>query len=97
MRCVWEHNGNDTLLYSADHIGAYTRGESLEAAVEKMDAELPAYSWWLGGSNRPEAKIEIVQEKSSDLQIADADSDVLFDSEKVPLSKEEYEQLKGLV
>lgn len=97
MRCVWEHNGNDTLLYSVDHIGAYTRGESLEAAVEKMDAELAAYSWWLGGSNRPEAKIEIVQEKSSDLQIADADSDVIFESEEAPLSRAEYEQLKGLV
>ena len=31
------------------------------------------------------------------MQIADADSDVLFDSEKAPLSREEYEDLKTLV
>jgi len=97
MRCVWEHNGNDTLLYAAEYIGAYTRGESLEAAMKKMDAELAAYSLWVGTSDAPKGEIEIVQEKSSDLQIADADSDVLFDSEKAPLSREEYEQLKGLV
>ena len=38
----------------------------------------------------------IVQEKKSDLQIKDADSDVLFDAEKAPLSREEYEALKAL-
>ena len=97
MKCVWEHNGEDTLLYSVDHIGAYTRGESLEAAMEKMGAELAAYSLWIGKSNVPKAEIEIVQEKCSELQIADADSDVLFDSEKDPLSWEEYEALKALV
>ena len=33
MRCVWEHNGNDTLLYSVDYIGAYTRGSSHNACA----------------------------------------------------------------
>lgn len=97
MRCVWEHNGDDTLLYSVDHIGAYTRGESLEAAMAKMNAEIAAYSLWRGQDCRQETDIEIVQEKNSDLQIADADSDILFESEKAPLSREEYEQLKALV
>ena len=32
INCVWEHNGSDTLLYAANFIGAYTRGESLEIA-----------------------------------------------------------------
>ena len=97
MRCVWEHNGDDTLLYSVDHIGAYTRGESLEAAMAKMNAEIAAYSLWRGQDCRQETDIEIVHEKNSDLQIADADSDILFESEKAPLSREEYEQLKALV
>ena len=97
MRCVWEHNGSDTLLYSVDYVGAYTRGNSLEAAISKMEAEITAYSSWSGQDCERQAKIEIIQEKNSDLKIADADSDVLFDSEKAPLLREEYEALKSLV
>lgn len=41
-------------------------------------------------------KIEIVQEKQSDLQIKDANSDVLFITEKEPLSDGEYQNLKTL-
>lgn len=97
MKCVWEHNGNDTLLYSVEHIGAYTRGSSLDAAAAKMAAEIAAYSAWSGQSCELRTEIEIVQEKDCDLQIADADSDVLFDSEKARLSREEYDALKTLV
>ena len=97
MRCVWEHNGEDTLLYSVDAIGAYSRGESLEAAVRKMKAEVEAYSSWRGQHPVQEIEIEIVQEKISDLRIADADSDVLFDAEKAPLTLAEYRELKALV
>ena len=97
MKCIWEHNGNDTLLYSADCIGAYTRGESLEIAMGKMQAEVSAYILWGGRSVSQDEKIEIIQEKQSDLQIADADSDIIFESEKLPLTKEEYEELKSLV
>lgn len=97
MKCVWEHNQNDTLLYSVDYVGAYTRGSTLEAAVEKMEHEIAAYSLWIGRPVPQSDIIEIVQEKSSDLQIADADSDVLFDSEMTPFTREEYEKLKTLV
>ena len=63
MRCVWEHNGNDTLLYSVDYIGAYTRGDSLETAMRKMEAERAAYSTWVGQACEGTTKIEIIQEK----------------------------------
>lgn len=97
MKCVWEHNGKDTLLYSADCIGAYTRGETLELAMHKMQKEIEAYSLWAGKVISFDDKIEIIQEKTSNLQIADADSDVIFASERLPLSKEEYDELKKLV
>ena len=96
MKCVWEHNGNDTLLYCVDYIGAYTRGENLEAAMSKMREEIISYSIWKGQSCTQEIEIDIVQEKNSDLQISDADSDVIFDSEKEPLTRGEYEELKAL-
>ena len=97
MRCVWEHNGNDTLLYSAEYIGAYTRGENLEIAKRKMQNEISSYLNWSNGLFSELAEVEIIQEKKSDLQIADADSDVIFKDEEKPLSEEEYSKLKELV
>ena len=97
MKCVWEHNGNDTLLYSVNYVGAYTRGNSLESAMAKMRTEIVAYSSWIGQDCEQKTNIEIIQEKDGNLQIADADSDILFDAERAPLSREEYEELKALV
>ncbi|MBQ9125945.1 MAG: hypothetical protein IJY13_04740, partial [Clostridia bacterium] len=48
VNCVWEHNGNDTLLYAIDYIGAFTRGETLEVAIKKMPHEINSYLKWLG-------------------------------------------------
>ena len=96
VNCIWEHNGNDTLLYATDYIGAYTRGESLEIAKAKMPQEIVAYLKWLGGDTSDNIEVVIVEEKASDLAIKDADSDVLFESEKAPLSIDEYEKLKAL-
>ena len=96
VNCVWEHNGNDTLLYAVDHIGVYTRGESLEVAISKMPAEIMSYLKWLGETIDDNIEIVILEEKNSELNIKDADSDVLFKSETEPLTKEEYEQLKAL-
>lgn len=94
--CVWEHNGDDTLLYAVDYIGAYTRGESLEIAKAKMPGEIISYLKWLGEDTSDNIEVVITQEKASDLAIKDADSDVLFESEKVPLTADEYEKLKAL-
>ena len=96
INCVWEHNGNDTLLYASDYIGAYTRGESLEIAKTKMPGEILSYLKWLGEDVTDSIEIIITQEKDSDLAIKDADSDVLFESEKAPLTTDEYEKLKAL-
>lgn len=117
IKCVWEHNGDDSLLYSIDQLGAFTRGPSREIALKKMPEEIISYMKWKynippeaidikiiePGMSTPEEMIpeeisvEIVQEKQSELQISDADSDVLFEEEKEPLSQEEYLRLKSLV
>ena len=90
INCVWEHNGRDTLLYAVDFVGAYTRGETLEAAVRKMQAEICSYLKWCGKKAVTSMDIAIIEEKVSELAICDADSDVLFESEKAPLTAEEY-------
>ena len=96
INCVWEHNGNDTLLYAVDFVGAYTRGESLEIAKAKMPQEIVSYCNWLGMEAEGKAEIVIVGEKCSELTIRDADSDVLFESEQAQLTIEEYKALKTL-
>jgi hypothetical protein len=96
VNCVWEHNGNDTLLYAVDYIGAYTRGENLEIAIAKMPHEISSYLKWLGEDTSDNIEVVIVGEKDSDLVIKDADSDVLFENEKAPLTADEYEKMKAL-
>ena len=96
--CVWEHNGNDSLLYSCHFIGAFTRGATKEEAIGKMPLEIASYTKWMDGSVLLPliSDIEVVQEKASDLNIRDADSDVLFDTEKTALTANEYRRLKAL-
>lgn len=96
LSCVWEHNGNDTMLFSENLIGAFTRGASKQDALSKMRREATSYLRWRGMPTPDAFDIEIVQEKVSDLDICDADSDVLFDTETRPLSQEEYQKLKAL-
>ena len=96
IECVWEHNGDDTLLYAANLPGGYTRGAKLEIAVQKMRKEARSYLVWKGCTIPKTVAVEIVQDASSGLEIRDADSDVLFDSEEEPLTAEEYCELKSL-
>ena len=96
INCVWEHNGDDSLLYAVNFIGAYTRGERLDVAIAKMPQEIISYQKWLGEVFSESIEITILSEKNSDLNIKDADSDVLFESEKAPLTSNEYERLKAL-
>lgn len=96
IRCVWEHNGDDSILYSDNFVGAFTRGETQDAAMRKMTAEVMSYLKWKGGPASDSLEPVIVQEKQSRLTISDADSDVLFEEEKKPLSVSEYEELKML-
>lgn len=96
IRCAWEHNGDDTLLYAVDYAGAYTRGAEVNAALEKMPEELRTYLRWIGQRCPETFEMEIVQEKASGLQVADADSDIIFEEERLPLTREDYLRLKSL-
>ena len=96
INCVWEHNGNDTLLYAMDFPGAFTRGPNLQTAVEKMPAEIRSYATWAGVSLPEDISVAVSQDTNSSLQISDADSDVLFASESEPLCEAKYLELKSL-
>lgn len=96
ISCVWEHNGEDTLLYAVECTGAYTRGDSLSAAMAKLPAEIGAYKRWRGQEVPESIEAVIVQDKPCGLRVADADSDVIFDSEAAELSIDGYLELKEL-
>ena len=96
IECVWEHNGGDSILYADNYVGAFTRGSSLEEAKCKMPEEIRRFQLWRGEAPSQNFEIAIVQEKKSDLQVKDADSDVIFETEKSPLSTEEYLYLKSV-
>lgn len=96
INCFWEHNRGDTLLYAVDLPGAFTRGESLSVAIAKMPAEIKSYLAWKDDPVPDLIEIVITEEKESELDIRDADSDAIFDNEKASLTREEYEVLKAL-
>ena len=96
IKCIWEHNGNDSLLYSGNFIGAFTRGVSKEDALKKMESEIISYCAWAVQSVTLPLDIIITQEKVSELNIRDADSDVIFDSERTGLTISDYNRLKEL-
>ena len=99
VKCVWEHNRNDTLLYAIDFPGAYPRGKSIDVAISKMKNEISSYLQWIGETTSilENVDIEIFQDKPSNLNVADADSDVIFESERISLTAEEYHALKTQV
>ncbi len=103
IKCVWEHNGNDSLLYSSNYVGAFSRGESKEVALAKMQDEVSAYLRWKKDATEEMTDVTnalfevcIEQEWASGLDICDADSDVIFAEEKETLSMQEYVELRDL-
>lgn len=96
-KCFWEHNGDDSLLYSTEYLGAFTRGKSVDIAKLKMPQEIKSFTRWSGiNCPKEEVKIEIAEEKVSDLNICDADSDAIFHTETLSMTISQYEILKSL-
>lgn len=98
VRTVVEYNSGGYLIYVENFPGAFARGKTLEEAMAKIPAEISQYLLWLGKPYDPSDRfdITIVQSKVSTLQICDADSDVLFDSEQSKMTFDEYTGLKEL-
>lgn len=97
IQAVDEYNEEGHLIYAQNYVGAFVRGKTKEEALEKFKSEILQYAKWRGinvGSDY--CRVTFVQEKLSALKVCDADSDVLFESEKTPLLLKEYKALKFL-
>ena len=96
INVIDEYNENGHLMYSDNFKGAFTRGKTRDEAILKFSAEIRQYCEWLSLPCDNEFNIEIIHEKYSELNISDADSDVIFPSEKEPLTLKEYQSLKEI-
>lgn len=99
IRAVIEYNEDGFLIYADNYPGAYTRGKTEGEALAKLTGEIRSYQFWATAyapSQNEPIEIQVVQRKRSDMQICDADTDVIFTSEQVPLTAEEYDKLKAL-
>ena len=97
MKAALEYSDKGCLLWSLDCPGAFARGATREEAIAKLPADVEAFCRWAGWK-LPDGSVEIAEEKyQPEMKIEDADSDMLFESERRPLSQEEYEILRELV
>ncbi|MDR0269265.1 hypothetical protein [Paenibacillus sp.] len=93
---VVEFNDLGYLIHSVSFPGAYVRGQTKHEAMSKFPIEIEMYCKWASLHVPDNFETIIVQEKESDLNICDADSDVIFDMERYPISGQEYQILKQL-
>ncbi len=98
IKAICEYNDEGCLVYAENFPGAFVRGRNYENAIAKFPKEIESWLLWANGDAEMDSPIEteLVQEKKSDLRVCDADSDIIFDSEREPLTKEEYNKLKIL-
>lgn len=96
IRCVWEHKGEDTILWAADYPGTFARGAGLSEALAKLPEDLKAWADWTGQGVPEETEPVIVAQIESGLDVRDADADALLDAEREPLERAEYERLRDM-
>ncbi len=95
---IREYNEKGELLYSATFPGAFTRAATLTEALAKFPHEIRCYCTWSDDDFRTGEPLlsRVTEEHLTNLQVEDADSDVIFASERNPLSISAYERLKHL-
>lgn len=91
-----ETNGKGFLVYAENYPGAYSRGCTEAEALAKLPADINAYSLWVYGATLDGVEVLVRQRHVTTLSVEDADSELLLDGEREPLTQAEYEALKML-
>jgi len=95
LQIVDEYNENGHLLHIQSIPGAFVRGRTREEALSKLEKELLSYGLWLGIPVKAVGEPQIT-ELYSPLQICDADSDVIFNTEEGFFSDDDFYILRAL-
>ncbi len=93
----FETNGKGYIGYLVELPGAYIRGRTEEEAISKLNREVNLYLKWLGIKQKPDYKIQIVQNHQSSLAVEDADNEILLEADKEVMGEEEFRNLVDLV
>lgn len=99
IEVIAEYNERGAMLWADAYPGAYARGETVSKALEKFPKALSEYAAWAYGSPLPnlaESDFVVTHAYQTGLRVDDADSDVLFPSERLPMDMAEYTQKKQL-
>lgn len=97
MKAALEYSDKGCLLWSLDCPGAFARGSTREEVCAKLSYDMETWCRW-SGQPLTHGDVLVMEEKyQPDMKVEDADSDMLFESERRPLSQEEYEILRELV
>jgi len=97
IRAVLEQSESGCIVYAPDFPGAYARGATADQALAKLPLDVVSYCRWIGAPP-PDAgdPVVVVQTASTALTVSDADSEVLFDTERRPLGHDDYVRGKTL-
>lgn len=98
LRLDDEFTDRGHLLHMVDFPGAYTRGESRQAALDKLPDEYLRWHAWAGLEPLPFSfgVLQITGHDAGSLAVEDADSEILFESEQSILTRPAYDHLKSL-
>jgi hypothetical protein len=99
IEVIAEYSDRGAMLWADSYPGAYSRGETVSKALEKFPKALSEYAAWAYGAPLPnlaESDFVVTHAYQTDLRVDDADSDVLFPSERLPMDMAEYTQKKQL-
>ena len=97
IQAIIEYNDKGFLVYADGFPGTFTRGREKSEAIQKLPREVEIYCRWAGRLCPNESTVNVIEEEYKDIAIEDADTEVLFESEKSPMSDEDYRELKSLV
>lgn len=97
LRAAVEYNAGGAMVWSLDDPGAFARGKTPAAALLKLPEEVARFRLWSGKTGFQHASVSVVQECLTGLRVSDADSDIIFENEKMPMTSAEYEAVKALV
>ena len=96
INCVWEHNGRDTLLYAVDFVGCIYPRRNIGSRCPENASGNMLLSQMVRQKAVTSMDIAIIGEKVSSLRSATRTLMCFFESEKAPLTAEEYRKLKAL-
>lgn len=98
IEVIAEYNEKGAMLWADAYPGAYSRAETVAKALEKFPKALSEYAHWAHGAplTLAESDFVVTHAYQTGLRVDDADSDVLFPSERLPMDMTEYTQKKLL-